>query len=211
MSYLLSQIFFCLLLAFACGVVVGFLACRLYCKCQKNEATQPQKAASPVASAIKNTERSESYNPRVDVPAYLSGDEYSIETLEGIGRQTGNMFRDYGIATIADYLCKLYDPASREAAANELNVRVKPLHDWASMCDLMRVPSINHQDAELAHAAGINEVGDLARADAQQLHDAMVQVNEAGKKRISPDVPDLDQVAQWIDEAQNVNALVRSV
>jgi Domain of unknown function (DUF4332) len=217
MSYLLSQIFFCLLLACLCGVILGYMICKFYCKCSKDRVVSPtatavtKEEAKVVPSAILPDAPKAAYNPKHDVPAYLSGEGYDIETLEGIGKQTGDMFRKYGIATIADYLCKLYTPESREVAAKDLNIRVQPLHDWACMSDLMRVTSVDHQSSELLYASGVRTVSELAVANAAKLHQDMETTNNAGKQKIAPNVPDVDVLNSWINNAKDVNPLVRIV
>ena len=256
MSYLLSQMFFCLIIAFLCGLVLGYLLCKIFCKCNKKDEIEAQTkpsstsltgattglmaagtgaatstltathdtvaktaavatdtggaAISSVAAAVPavdTVEASEVIN--LDTSIDLDSDGYAIETLEGIGPKTGQMFRDYGIATVGDYLRKLYSHEAREQAAKDLEIRVKPVHEWASMSDLLRVQGIDHQYAELAFASGIQTVGQLASSNASDLADKMEATNKAGKQLIAPQAPSSDEVTHWVDVAKNMSIVVR--
>jgi len=180
MSYLIMQMLICLLIAFILGLILGWLLCKLFGCGRKSCDTK----VSPVVPAVVD----------LDTSVNLDGDGYAIETLEGIGPQTGDSFRGYGVATVGDYLRKLNQPQAREEAAEALGMsRVKMLHDWASMADLLRVDGVDHQYSELAWAAGVHTVGDLANADASALVAQMETVNNAGKQLIAPTVPSVSE------------------
>ena len=144
----------------------------------------------------------------LDSDVDLDGDEYKIETLEGIGPKTGNLLRGYDVVSVGDYLRKLHSPLRRERAADDLGILVKPLHEWASMSDLLRVSGIDHQDAELLFVSDILTVADLAEQSADDLVAEMERVNNAGKQLISPVVPLEDDVRSWIASARGMNAVV---
>lgn len=253
MSYLISQMFFCLIITFVCGLVLGYLLCKILCKCDKkdevistkkkpsstslteaksglmadnsdtsteannatpsaaNIATNTASAAtsSVAAAPISSTDKDKTPNlTTLDSAVDLDSDSYTIETLEGIGPKTGKMFREYGITTIGDYLRKLHSHEAREQAAKDLEIRVKPLHGWASMSDLLRIQGMDHQYAELAFASGIKTVGELAASNANELKNTMETTNKAGKQLIAPKVPSSDEVTNWVDVAKHMQAVV---
>ncbi len=223
MTYLIIQMFICLLIAFLLGLLIGWLLCKIFC-CRKDKhcdtgatCDAPQSAMSSTAApaAAAASMASSSYDDEddtvmigLDTNVDLDADGYAIETLEGIGPQTGNLFRGYGVSSVGDYLRKLHAAPAREQAAKDLNILVKPLHDWASMSDLLRVEGIDHQYAELTYAAGIQTVNDLANSDASQLVNEMDRVNNSGKQHIAPTVPSADDVAGWIALAKNMSPVV---
>ncbi len=219
MTYLITQILFCLLVAFLLGLLIGWLLCKLCGCCKKNKncadatcdttSATAAVAAAPVAAAAGFvSDYDDTVTINLDTDVDLDSDAYAIETLEGIGPQTGNLFRGYGVPTVGDYLRKLHKPMQREEAATELNILVKPLHDWASMSDLLRVEGIDHQYAELAYAAGVQTVGELGRGDASHLQNEMERVNSAGKQLIAPTVPTVSDVSDWIARARIMSPVV---
>jgi len=198
MSYLIMQMLICLLIAFILGLILGYLICKLFCCGKKSCDAKVAPAVGAVPGVVD-----------LDTSVNLDADGYAIETLEGIGPQTGDSFRGYGVATVGDYLRKLNQPQAREVAAESLGMsRVKMLHDWASMSDLLRVEGIDHQYAELTLAAGVQTVGELARADASSLAAQMESVNNAGKQLIAPTVPSAGEVSDWISRAKHMKAVV---
>jgi len=215
MTYLITQILLCLLIAFVLGLLLGWLLCKLCCGKRKNcndgacdVPTTTAATAAPAAAAGFVSDYDDTATIDLGTAVDLDASAYEIETLEGIGPQTGNLFRGYGVATVGDFLRKLHQPMSREEAAKELNILVKPLHDWASMADLLRVEGIDHQYAELTYAAGIQTVGELARSDAQHLAGEMDRVNNAGKQLIAPTSPSAEEVNDWIGRAKNMSPVV---
>ncbi len=219
MTYLIMQILFCLLIAFLLGLFIGWLLC----KCCKKKCTKDKCCTHDHSVEYEDDEEDvtiagaplgfvsdydDTATINLDTDVDLDTSIYNIETLEGIGPQTGDLFRGYGVATVGDYLRKLHKPSSREDAAKELNILVKPLHDWASMSDLLRVEGIDHQYAELTYAAGIKTVNDLANSDASQLTADMERVNSAGKQLIAPLTPTVAEVNDWIARANNMSPVV---
>lgn len=216
MTYLITQILLCLLIAFLLGLLLGYLLCKM-CGCNKSKKCCPKDGAEKGANKKEGaTNFSSPYVDDVDDMAMinldtnvdLDGEGYDIETLEGIGPQTGDLFREYGVSTVGDFLRKLHTPVSRENAAKDLNILVKPIHDWASMSDLLRVEGIDHQYAELAYTSGIFTISQLAKANAEELLAEMETVNSAGKQTIAPTLPTLDEVNEWISHAKNMSPVV---
>ena len=226
MTYLITQILLCLLIAFLLGLLLGYLLgkmCNRKTSCDKqhyeDDHDDDASASATVAGSDASTaqgfvssyveeEVAETAMIALDTNVDLDADAYLIETLEGIGPQTGNLFRGYGIASVGDYLRKLHKPMAREQAAKDLNILVKPVHDWASMADLLRVEGIDHQYAELAYATGVATVGQLASCNSDELVAEMDAVNNAGKQAIAPTVPSADEVQDWIARARGMSPVI---
>lgn len=220
MTYLITQILLCLLIAFLLGLLLGYLFGKMGSR--KTNCDKPHHEddmAVPAASLASagdvqgfvsgyDDEDDGTATMALDTNVDLDGEAYLIETLEGIGPQTGNLFRGYGIASVGDFLRKLHKPSVREQAARDLNILVKPVHDWASMADLLRVEGIDHQYAELAYATGVATVGQLASCNADELVAEMDAVNNAGKQTIAPTVPDAGEVQDWIARARGMSPVI---
>ncbi len=212
MSYLILQMWLCLLIAFLLGAILGCLWCKIFC-CGKNKGydmsglkehdVMPAStiAAAPIAAMAPKPQG-------MIIPLHLDGDGYDIQTLEGIGPQTGDQFRSIGVATVGDYLRHLHTAEQREDAAERLEIRVKPLHGWATMADVLRVRGVNHQFAELLHESGILTIGQLADSDAGALTAKMEEVNVAGKQKIAPEVPTFSEVSSWVREANTMDDII---
>jgi len=197
MTYLITQMLICLLIAFLLGLFLGWLLGKMCCKkgtCGKVAAVAPSVDLSPLTN--------------LDTSVDLDGSGYDIETLEGIGPQTGKLFRGYDVPSVGAYLRKLHAPALRDKAASDLGIKIEPIHEWASMSDLLRVDGLDHQHSELAFRSGISTVGELANSDSSTLTAKMAQVNKAGKQLIAPTVPTVEQVSAWISQARGMKAVV---
>ena len=207
MTYLITEILLCLLAAFVFGFIMGALFFGTRGKNKRNKNKHDTTMSSPSFDDEDDDELPDD-DIDIDTLVNLESDAYRIETLEGIGPQTGKLFRGYGVETVGDYLRTLNRPEKREAAAKALDIRVQPIHDWASMADLLRVEGIDHQYAELTYASGIRTVGELAHADPADLLARMETANNAGKQQIAPNAPDLGDIENWIARAKTMKSVV---
>ncbi len=209
MTYLLFQMLLCLLIAFILGLILGWLFCKIWgCNSDSKSCCGSDSADDDMALAPPFVDTEDNDDVDLDTSVDLDSDIYDIETLEGIGPQTGDLFRGYGISSVGGYLRKLNTPEKREQAAKDLEILLKPLNNWASMSDLLRVEGIDHQYAELTHATGIDTVADLADSYAETLVSNMIEVNNAGKQLIAPTTPSVEEVASWIDQAKDMARVV---
>ena len=210
MTYLILQMLFCLLIAFLLGALVGWLLCKLCCCTGKSKQACCDKNDSNIIGAAAITPLVSDNDTVIDLDTAvdLDGDGYGIETLEGIGPQTGDLFRGYGVATVGDFLRKLHNPVSREQAAKDLNIMVDPINKWASMADLLRIDGVDHQFSELLTAANIRTIFDLSKSDPQNLAAHLEEVNNAGKQLIAPTSPSAEQTQDWVSKARNIADVV---
>jgi predicted flap endonuclease-1-like 5' DNA nuclease len=153
-------------------------------------------AASSGALAEKTTKAPVTKAPAISHP---------IERIEGIGKNLGNYLRNIGIKTTADLIAKCSTENGFQQVVKAGEVVEPVVKQWLSRADLMRVPKVNGQYAELMEASDIKSVQDLANANAQALTTKMQTVNQR-EHRIPDSIPlaDASMVASWITDAKTL-------
>ena len=84
------------------------------------------------------------------------------------------------------------------------SISEKLILKWANRADLMRVPGIGEEYSDLLEAAGVDTVKELRRRIPENLHDAMLKVNEQDKLVRRP--PHLSEVQAWVEAAKHHRA-----
>jgi len=129
-----------------------------------------------------------------------------ITEIEGIGPAKAEKLAAAGISTCEDLLEKCRTRQGREAVAGETGFSAATLLSWANMADLMRIPGIGGEFAELLHAAGVDTVRELAQRNAENLAAAMAKVNE--EKKLTRVVPSATVVAKWVEAARTTEPMI---
>lgn len=124
---------------------------------------------------------------------------FAIEEVEGIGAGFGRRLRGEGIRTTGALLGLGDSPETLSRLAELCDVPADTVGGWLTMADLLRVPGVGGQWAELLWRSDVTGVQALADGDAEALLEVMERVN-AREKRV-PELPDLDRVRHWIHEA----------
>jgi hypothetical protein len=130
---------------------------------------------------------------------------HQIERIEGVGKSLGNYLRNIGVKTTADLIEKCSTDSGFKKVVKAAEVVEPVVKQWVSMADLMRVPNINGQYAELLEASDIKSVQNLASADAHALTAKMQTVNQR-EHRIPDSIPlaDANMVANWVRDAKTL-------
>ena len=209
MGYLITQIIICLLIAALIGFIIGWLLRGLGCNNNDQEAYQGAGFSSDTdsGSSISNLSAAQT----------IAGDAYAepvtkapvkshqIERIEGIGKSIGNFLRNVGIKNTLDLIEKCSTETGFQQVAKAAEVVDSVVTQWVSMADLMRIPNVDGQYAELMEASDIKSVQDLANADASALTSKMQSVNQ--REHRIPDsipLPDTSMVGSWIRDAKNL-------
>ena len=124
-------------------------------------------------------------------------DVYEVTELEGVGPAYGKKFNNMGIKTTREFASKfLNDDKAAKKAASDTGIDFDAIKSWASMADLMQLPSVGGQYAEILQATGISSRKELSKADAKALHSKMLNYNASHS--IVPEVPSLALILRWI-------------
>ena len=164
-------------------------------------------AAAPAVAAMKSA----SMDDDATVVRTIEGVEqpelkplsHPIEKIEGIGKSIGNHLRNIKIKTTNDLIEMCGSAKGVQQVVTAAKVEESVVREWVSMADLMRIPDVGGQFAELLRASGIQSVLDLANEDAQNLAAKMELVNHR-EHRVpeSEKLPGAREVARWVESAR---------
>ena len=126
----------------------------------------------------------------------------NIEDIEGIGPAQATKLRDAGLKTVESLLERGGSPKGRDEIATATGISGTHIMRWVNHADLYRIKGVGAEMSELLEAAGVDTVAELARRNAQNLHQALVQANEQ-KKRVRQ-LPSEQQVAGWVSQAKEL-------
>ncbi len=131
----------------------------------------------------------------------LGGD---IERIEGIGAAFGQRLRSIGIAWVIDLLDQCGTADGRAAVAEKTGFTTAQLLTWTNIADLLRIPGVTPDWAELLNAAGIDSVKELKQRVPENLQQKMEEVNVTAERKISPTVPNVVTVNGWVQHAKTM-------
>lgn len=123
-------------------------------------------------------------------------DNYDIQVIEGINSKHAQRFNEIGIFTTYDLLTKLdrnYDDIDN--IAKKLKVQSEDILSWISIADILQLPKLNLQDAQLIQATGITSLRDISAVNTYSLNKEMININE--KLHMVDKVPDIDTLELW--------------
>ena len=233
MGYLITQIIICLLLAALIGVIVGWWLRKFCCqrdfaileedyslrlgkieadrdgykgKCGDLEASLAEWENEAEASGAISGHTSFQASKTAGVS---SSWPYPVEEVEGVGPAYGDRLRTINIETTEHLLERCGESSQQAKAAEHVKVESFVVAKWVSMADLMRIPGVRGQYAELLEASDIVSVGEMARQDGASLAAKMARVNSAEHRTQS--VPDPKTVEGWIEAAKGLPARIKSL
>ncbi len=223
MSYLIQQMWFCLLLAALIGAIVGWLLKKLFYRDELAELDKGWQAKlAKIESERDDLQRKLSSTtaetpittatiaePLAEVITPTESIAYPIEEVEGIGASYGKSIREMGITTTQELLEKCCNLEGRIQVAEKVGIEDFVVRKWASMCDLMRISGIEGQISELMVYAGIDSVQDLAQQDSERLYHTLAEANQIQNRVQS--VPDISSLGPMIDQAKTLNAIMEDI
>lgn len=126
----------------------------------------------------------------------------SIIDIEGVGDAYAQKLKAAGISTTEALLEKGGTPKGRKELAEQTGISDALILRWVNHADLYRIKGVGSEYSELLEAAGVDTVVELAKRNAENLHQKMVEVNEA-KKKVRK-LPVQSQVSDWVEQAKQL-------
>lgn len=126
-----------------------------------------------------------------------------LTQVKGIGESYVQKLADAGITTAEDLLEKAATPQGRKEVAEKSGVNPKLILTWANHVDLFRIKGVGEEYANLLEEAGVDTVPELAQRNAQNLHQKLIEANEADTERkLVRQIPSENMVADWVEQAK---------
>jgi predicted flap endonuclease-1-like 5' DNA nuclease len=125
-----------------------------------------------------------------------------VGEIEGIGYTYAKKLNKAGINTTDDLLDAGSTKQGRKDLSEKTRISETIILEWVNMADLFRIRGIGEEYSDLLKEAGVSTVVELARRNPENLHEALVGVNEA--KKLVRRTPTLNTTKDWIEKAKNL-------
>ncbi len=122
--------------------------------------------------------------------------------IEGIGEAYEKKLNAAGVFSIEELLEKGAAPKGRKELAAKTGISDALILKWVNHADLFRIKGIGSEYADLLEAAGVDTVPELALRKADNLCQAMVEINDA--RKLVRKLPALSQVEAWVEQAKKL-------
>ncbi len=130
-----------------------------------------------------------------------------LTDVEGIGAAYAAKLAQAGIRGTQALLKKGATPQGRRAIAEQAGISETLILEWANHVDLCRIKGVGAEYADLLEAAGVDTVAEIAQRKPENLHEALLKVNEA--KKLVRKMPTLDQVRDWVHQAKTLPRMIQ--
>lgn len=128
------------------------------------------------------------------VPARAEDD---LAAIEGIGSVFRARLRENGVGSYQELRA-----ADAEGLAPKIGTRAKTIRGWQAMAELMQIPGIDNQVAELLVRVGITNREGLAQTSPRTIVERVRDYNERHEIPLRPALVDDDVAKKWVDAAQ---------
>jgi predicted flap endonuclease-1-like 5' DNA nuclease len=128
--------------------------------------------------------------------------------VEGIGPDAAAKLDAAGVGSVEDFLAQAGSPAGRERLATATGLSSKLILEWANHADLIRIPGVGSEFADLLEAAGVDSPAELAQRNAANLAQTFQEL-DAARPNVVRRVPSQAQIEQWIAAAKSIAGAVR--
>jgi predicted flap endonuclease-1-like 5' DNA nuclease len=212
MSYLIQQMWLCLLIAALLGVLVGWwLAKSSYRgKLEDLEESWISKLDDKEKDYSEKLDDASKLAAAATAPSLISRAEqasYEVEEVEGIGKSYGKKLRDIGISTTEQLLNQCCNINGRITVAEQIGIEDFVVQKWASMCDLMRLSGVEGQLSELMVYSGVDSIQDLGQQNAAVLYSKLSTSNN--KQHRVKSVPDESSLSLIISQAKSLKTIMQ--
>jgi predicted RecB family nuclease len=130
----------------------------------------------------------------------------SITTIASMEHREATRLRKAGIRTTESLLKAAATRTGRRRLARETGLDEKDILSWANRADLMRVPGIGSEYADLLEATGVDTIRELRRRNPDRLLEAITETNL--RRRVIRRLPTPAMVSAWVADAKEIDPLV---
>jgi predicted flap endonuclease-1-like 5' DNA nuclease len=113
---------------------------------------------------------------------------------------------EQGIETVEALLERGASAQGRRALVDATGISAKLILKWVNRADLARVKGVGEEYADLLELAGVDTVPELAQRNPQNLHQAMLAINE--ERKLVRRAPSLSAVQGWVAHAKELGRVV---
>jgi len=167
----------------------------------------PKKAEPTRLEAAKTRQTARQKVSTGKKPAPKRKDRGSnISEIEGIGPVYAEKLNSIDIFTTSDLLESGATPRGRKELADKTEISPALILEWVNLSDLFRIRGIGEEYSDLLEEVGVDTVAELSRRNAANLHDKILEVNEAKKLVRRP--PSLTSIENWIREAKDLPRII---
>jgi len=209
MSYLIQQMWLCLLIAALLGALIGWWLAKSFnrSKLKDLDASWRRKLDDKESDYSQKLTEASKHAAASTAASMAEQTSYEIEEVEGIGKSYGKELQDIGITTTEQLLIKCCNMDGRIDVAEHIGIEDFVISKWASMSDLMRISGIEGQHSELMVYAGIDSVQDLGQQNAGALYSKLSVTNQE-QNRVET-IPDESSLDFMINQAKSLKAIMQ--
>lgn len=130
-----------------------------------------------------------------------------LREIDGIAPNYATQkLKNVGILTVQNLLDKGCTRDGRKEMAQKTGISETLILEWVNIADLFRIEGVGEEHSDLLKEAGVGTVAELSKRIPEELHAKLKEVNE--KKRLVRQLPSLDVVGKWIEQAKNLPRMV---
>ncbi len=217
MSYLIQQMWACLIIAALIGTVIGWWLKRCSyknsvdeietswrSKFEEVEQERDKLQKKLTGLAVVDTAIMEVIPEVLDEPV-----SHGIEEIEGIGENYAKQLHEMNITSTIDLLEKCREAEGIIEIAEKIGIEDFVIYEWASMCDLMRVAGIDGHISELMVNTDIDSVQALANQKAERLNSKLTKSNQEQNRVAS--VPSTSALEKMIAQAKTLEVIIEDL
>jgi len=131
----------------------------------------------------------------------------NIVDVEGIGPTYAEKLTAAGVTTTEKLLDRGATASGRAALATETGISERLILEWVNHADLMRIPGVGSEYADLLEAAGVDSAAELAQRNPANLAQTFQELDAARPNTVRR-VPSEDTIRGWIAEADKLAKVV---
>jgi predicted flap endonuclease-1-like 5' DNA nuclease len=131
----------------------------------------------------------------------------NIVDVEGIGKAFAEKLSAAGVGTTDALLDRGASAAGRSRLAAETGISESMILRWVNHADLMRIPGVGSEYADLLELAGVDSASELAHRNATNLATTFQDL-DAARPNVVRRVPSEATVRDWIGAAGKLAKIV---